>query len=144
MGEYLNLKFAALFKDIGKFYQRAYSNEPNICLLVFDFNIINKYEVGTIIDRKVMNKFKKEYKLNDIIDMSKIINEFDYQKVFYKNYVDSYSLIWDYKSAELLINSSVDIKYLKEIIFPNEIAMNEFNKKYSSYNIKTTCNREVF
>ncbi|ALT68969.1 type III-A CRISPR-associated protein Cas10/Csm1 [Methanobrevibacter millerae] len=30
MGEYLNLKFAALFKDIGKFYQRAYSNEPSI------------------------------------------------------------------------------------------------------------------
>lgn len=121
-----------------------YTFNYKICLLVFDYSIINHFINGQIVDRIVTNNKKNKYSLNSISDMLNITYNFDYYKTFYKGFVDQYSYIWDYKSAELLIRDSVDISYLKEIVFPNEYLRTEFNKRFGFYNIKTRVDISLF
>lgn len=121
-----------------------YTLNSKICLLVFDYSIINHFINGQIVDRIVTNDKKNKYSLNSIIDMSNITNKFDFNKTFYKGFVDQHSYIWNYKSAELLIRDSVDISYLKEIVFPNEYLRSEFNQKFVFYNIKTRVDKSLF
>ena len=100
---YFREKTPALYK----FYENK-----NICILIFDYNLFLDSKNGFVLN-KIPVRDVNRYNIDKENDLVNLINNFNYNLTFNKNYC--YDLKKDYKGAELLINSNVSIKYIKQM-----------------------------
>ena len=123
---------------------RMYNSGKNdLVLFILDYKLLIDYHLGKISDKKPMSIKSRSYDIGDTTDMYNVVNDFKYDYTFY-GWVDKSSEIWDYKSAELLIPDYIDIKYIKEIVFPNNILYNSFINNFSGWDVKTSIRPDLF
>lgn len=136
------------YYDCARFYLRSntpanYKFQGHTCILVCDYDIIKSNNEMYITD-KIATRRPLLNDLSNNDDISYILNNFKYNKIYETEYIDTIETDCQYKYAEFLCKDKLPIKYIKTIILKDEIDKIWFKNTFPNWDINIIVNRKYF